>query len=46
MAFFEEPNQMGILHDTVLQLHTEGTTSVADLTDFNTNALQQLADNL
>ena len=46
MAFFEGPNQMGIPHGTVLQLHTKGITSVADVTDYGSNALQQLADNL
>ena len=39
MAFFEGPNQMGISHDTVLQLHNQGITSVADLTDFDSNTL-------
>ena len=43
-ALFEGPNQMGISHDTVLQLHTEGIASVADLTDFDSNALQHLTD--
>ena len=39
-----KPN--GMPHGTVLQLHTEGITSVTDLTDFDSNTLQQLADNL
>ena len=45
-AFFEGVNQMEIPHGTVLQLQTEGIMSVADLTDFDTSILQQLADNL
>ena len=46
MAFFEGPNKMGIPHDTVLQLHIEGITSVADLMVIDSSALQQHADNL
>ena len=45
-AFFEQPDQMGIPHVTVLQLQAEGITSVSDLADFNKDSLQQLADNL
>ena len=43
MAFFEGPNKMGI---TVLQLHIEGITYVADLMVIDFSALQQHADNL
>ena len=45
-AFFEQDAQMGIPHDTVVQLALEGITSVADLADFDKASLQQLADNL
>ena len=45
-AFFEQPDQMGIPHVTVLQLQAEGITSVSDLADFTKDSLQQLADNL
>ena len=45
-AFFEDGDQMGIPHATVVQLATEGITSVADLADFDKESLQQLADNL
>ena len=45
-TFFEHADQMGIPHTTVLQLHSEGITSVSDLADFNKDSLQQLADNL
>jgi hypothetical protein len=45
-AFFENEDQMGIPHATVVQLATEGNTSIADLADFYKESLQQLADNL
>jgi hypothetical protein len=45
-AFFENPEQMGIPHDTVVQLQQEGITTVDDLADFDKDSLQQLADNL
>ena len=45
-TFFEHADQMGIPHNTVLQLQSEGITSVSDLVDFNKDSLQQLADNL
>ena len=45
-AFFEDPAQMGIPHETVLQLVQEGIDSVDDLADFDKDSLQQLADNL
>ena len=45
-AFFEQPDQMGIPHVTMVQLQAEGITSVSDLTDFNKDSLQQLVDNL
>ena len=46
MAFFENPDQMGIPHATVVQLQVEGITVIQDLADFNKDTLQQLADNL
>ena len=33
-AFFESPDQMGILHATMVQMQHEGIQSVADLADF------------
>jgi hypothetical protein len=45
-AFFEDPGQMGIPHETVVQLALEGIKSINDLADFDKDALQQLADNL
>jgi hypothetical protein len=45
-AFFEDPGQMGIPHETVVQLALEGIESINDLADFDKDALQQLADNL
>ena len=45
-AFFENPDQMGIPHAMVIQLQVEGITGIQDLTDFDKDTLQQLADNL
>ena len=45
-AFFESPDQMGILHATMVQMQLEGIQSVADLADFEKDSLQQFADNL
>ena len=45
-AFFENPDQMGIPHITMVQMQQEGIQSVADLVDFEKQSLQQLADNL
>ena len=45
-AFFEDAAQMGIPHEMVLQLQHEGISTVDDLTDFNKDSLQQLANNL
>ena len=45
-AFFENADQMGIQHATVVQLAQEVIQSVDDLADFHKDALQQLADNL
>ena len=45
-AFFENPDQMGIPHETMVQMQEEGIETVADLADFEKQSLQQLADNL
>ena len=45
-AIFENADQMGIPHATVVQLGIEGIVTVGDLVDFNKDSLQQLADNL
>ena len=44
--FFEAAAQMGIPHATVIQLQNEGISTVDDLTDFDKDGLQQVADNL
>ena len=45
-TFFEDHEQMGIPHTTVIQLQTQGITTVGDLADFEKDSLQQLADSL
>ena len=45
-AFFENADQMGIPHATVVQLGIEGIVTIGDLADFHKDALQHLADNL
>ena len=45
-TFFKDDEQMGIPHTAVIQLQTEGITTVGDLADFEKDSLQQLADNL
>ena len=45
-AFFESAAQMGIPHATVIQLVEEGIDKVQDLTEFDRDALSQVADNL
>ena len=45
-AFFENPDQLGIPHETMVQIQREGIQSVADLADFEKQELHQLADNL
>ena len=45
-SFFENADQMGVQHATVIQLALEGIQTVDDLTYFDKEALQQLADNL
>ena len=45
-AFFESHDQMGILHETMVQMQPERIQLVADLAGFEKQSLQQLADNL
>ena len=45
-AFFENPDQMGIPHTTMVQMQQEGIQLIVDLADFEKQSLQQLADNL
>jgi hypothetical protein len=45
-VFFEHNDQMGIPNATVLQLQLEGISTVDDLSDFDKDTLQQVADNL
>ena len=45
-AFFENPEQIGIPHATVIQLQVESITGIQDLADFDKDTLHQLADNL
>ena len=45
-TFFEDNEQMEIPHAMVIQLKTEGITTIGDLADFEKDSLQQLADNL
>ena len=45
-AFFENPDQLGIPHETMVQIQQEGIQTIANLADFEKQELQQLADNL
>ncbi len=45
-SFFENQAQMGIPNATVIQLQTEGINVVADLADFDTKTIEQIAANL
>ena len=45
-ALFENNDQMGIPHATVMQLQDEGITNPDDLMDFNKDMIKQIADNL
>ena len=38
-AFFENPDQMGILHETMVQMQQEGIQAVSDLADFEKQSL-------
>ena len=44
--FFENPAQMAIPHDTVLELQNEGINDVDDLAEFDKDQLDQIAQNL
>lgn len=44
--FLEDPVQMCVPQETVIQLSLEGFESVDDLVDFDMDLLQQLANNL
>ena len=39
-------DQMGIPHETMIQLQAKGIASILDLVDFDNDSHQQLADNL
>ena len=45
-AFFENNDQRGIPHATVVHLVNEGIATVTDLADFNKTSLKQFADKL
>ena len=45
-AFFENIDQMGIPHATVMQLQGEGIMYPDDLVDFDKDMIKQIADNL
>ena len=45
-AFFENNDQMGIPHATVIQLQDEGITHPDNLMDFDKDTIKQIADNL
>ena len=45
-TFFKDNDQMALPHATVVQLGTEGISTVDDLLDFDKENLQQVAQNL
>ena len=45
-ACFENPDQLGIPHETMVQTQREGIQAVADPADFENQEVQQLGDNL
>ena len=45
-AFFENNDQMGIPHATVVKLQEEGISRPDDLVDFDKDTIKQIADNL
>ncbi len=45
-AFFENPDQMGIPHETVLQLVHEGISDVQALADFQPDTIDKISANL
>ena len=44
-SFFEQDQQMGLPHDTVVRLQAEGIVSINDLAEFDSEAWKQVADN-
>ena len=44
-AFLENPDQLGIPHETMVQIQRQGIQTVADLADYEKQGLQQLARN-
>src|SRR5688500_687860 len=45
-SFFKNANQMALPNRTMIQLATEGMTSVDDLSEFHDESWKQVADNL
>ena len=45
-AFFDMDVQMGITHETVVQLQVEGITIFYDLIEFEKNTINQITANL
>ena len=41
-AFFENPDQLGIPHETMVQIQREGIQAVADLADFRNKSSSSL----
>ena len=44
-AFFEDQDQMAILHDTVVYLANKGINLIQDLIDFDKDMLKKFAQN-
>ena len=44
--FLDNGDQMGILCDTILQLHNKGITTITDLADFYKDIIRHIADKL
>lgn len=45
-AFFENADQMGIPHDTFVQMAQEGIDNEDDIADFDEDSIKQMAENL
>ena len=45
-AFFETAPQMGIRHRTVVKLTEEGIVTISNLSEFTTECLKQISENL
>ena len=45
-AFFENDPQMGIPHRTVVKLADEGIDTISDFSEFTSESLKQIAENL